>query len=137
MCFLILWQVSDHHTSLWMKVVGEMCSANSSNRISSYLHICSPPRGGRRCSTQGIGEGLRGFTFPGRNLLPLLGNSQISFPQGCGLGKWEEFRWNDLRRSVHRGCEYVSSGGTHFIPSQSQNPLLLSKIRHICIRFFY
>lgn len=36
MCFLILWQVSDHPTSLWLKVVGEMCSANSSNMISSW-----------------------------------------------------------------------------------------------------
>lgn len=53
------------------------------------LHICPPPRGGGRCSTQGIGEGLRRFIF---TLLSLLGNSQIPLPQGCCLGQWEEGR---------------------------------------------
>lgn len=45
MCFLTVWQVSDHPTSLLLKVVGEMCSANSSNMISHWSsHLLTTKR---------------------------------------------------------------------------------------------
>lgn len=40
-------------------------------------------------------------------------------------------------RAQSMGMRYVSSGDTHLIPGQSQNPSLLSNIKHIRICWFY